>query len=86
MVAKWARDRGEVLKIIFEISQTLSPRDEVANTGIGLSLVKKMVMVKVYGGRVWVESKQGEGSTFLFTLPKQEEAITDAKLKADIAC
>jgi PAS domain S-box-containing protein len=71
-------------KKIFEIFQTLSPRDQVANTGIGLSIVKKIV--KVYGGSVWVESKPGEGSTFIFTLPKQQEETTDAKLKANIAC
>jgi light-regulated signal transduction histidine kinase (bacteriophytochrome) len=71
-------------KKIFEIFQTLSRHDEGASTGIGLSIVKKIV--NVYGGRVWVESSLGEGSTFFFTLPKQEQEITDAKLKANIAC
>lgn len=71
-------------KKIFEIFQTLSRHDESASTGIGLSIVKKIV--NVYGGRVWVESSLGEGSTFFFTLPKQEQELTDAKLKANIAC
>ena len=53
---------------IFKIFQTLSSRDEQENTGIGLTLVKKIV--ELYGGKVWVESEQGEGSTFFFTLPK----------------
>lgn len=52
---------------IFQIFQTLKPRDEVESTGIGLSIVKKIV--EMYGGKVWVESKIDCGSTFYFTLP-----------------
>lgn len=51
---------------IFELFQTLSPGN---GTGVGLALVKKIV--NVHGGRVWVESAVGEGSTFYVTLPKQ---------------
>jgi signal transduction histidine kinase len=54
---------------IFQIFQTLSPRDEFESTGIGLTLVKKIV--DLAGGRVWLESQEGKGATFLFTLPKQ---------------
>ncbi len=53
---------------IFKIFQTLSSRDERENTGIGLTLVKKIV--ELYGGEVWVKSEVGQGSTFFFTLPK----------------
>ena len=52
---------------IFIIFQTLKPRDEFESTGIGLTIVKKIV--GMYGGDVWVESEVGEGSTFHFTLP-----------------
>ncbi|MHC4557665.1 MAG: PAS domain S-box protein [Planctomycetota bacterium] len=55
-------------KKIFKIFQTLSPTDRVDSTGIGLSIVKKIT--ELNGGRVWVESKPDEGSTFFFTLPK----------------
>jgi signal transduction histidine kinase len=53
---------------IFQIFQTLRPRDEQESTGIGLSIVKKIV--EFYSGKVWVESEPGTGSTFWFTLPK----------------
>lgn len=53
---------------IFQIFQKLSNDEGSDSTGIGLSLVKKIV--EIYGGKVWVESKVGEGSTFFFTLKK----------------
>lgn len=54
---------------IFKLFQTLVPRDEFESTGVGLALVKKIV--EMYGGRVWVESQVGRGSTFLFTFPRR---------------
>lgn len=53
---------------IFQIFQTLNPRDEVESTGIGLTIVKKII--DSYGGKIWLESKPGEGTTFFFTNPK----------------
>jgi PAS domain S-box-containing protein len=53
---------------IFQLFQTLAPRDRVESTGVGLALVRKIV--EMYHGRVWVESTIGEGSTFFFTLPR----------------
>jgi PAS domain S-box-containing protein len=53
---------------IFQIFQTLQSRDEYENTGIGLTIVKKIV--NFYHGRIWLTSVPGEGSTFYFTLPK----------------
>lgn len=67
---------------IFRMFQTLSPRDEFESTGVGLTVVKKIV--EMYGGKIWVESKVGEGSTFLFTLPKHKERIKDEKLQTNI--
>jgi len=56
---------------IFKIFQTLVPRDEYESTGVGLSVVKKIV--KLYGGTIWVESELGKGATFFFTFPKESE-------------
>ena len=67
---------------VFKIFETLSPRDRVESTGIGLSIVKKIV--ELNSGRVWVESEVGKGSTFFFTLPRQETETEKEKLQADI--
>lgn len=53
---------------IFQLFQTLAPRDRVESTGVGLALVRKIV--EMAGGRAWVESTPGQGSTFHFTYPK----------------
>lgn len=60
---------------VFQMFQTLAPRDEYESTGVGLALVKKIV--ETWGGRIWLDSTVGEGSTFYFTFPKTADALSD---------
>jgi len=81
-----AKDRGHMIEFsvaddgpgippqfharVFEMFQTLQPRDKVDGSGIGMSIIKKLVEWR--GGRVWIESAEGQrGTTIRFLWPKQ---------------
>ena len=53
---------------IFQIFQTLQRRDDFESTGIGLTIVSKII--KNNGGKIWVESQEGQGTDFYFTIKK----------------
>jgi PAS domain S-box-containing protein len=57
---------------IFQVFQTLNQLSSPARLGLGLSLVKRLA--ERHGGRVWLESALGQGSTFYVSLPKRSQS------------
>jgi len=67
---------------IFDMPQTLSPRDVTEQTRISFSTVR--AIVQMYNGNIWLESNSDKGNVVHFTMPKKERRLEDEKLETRI--
>jgi len=68
-----AEERGKIFEKFYQVDSTATRR--FGGAGLGLSIVKEIV--QLHGGRIWVESEEGKGCTFSFTIPKKRDPLPE---------
>ena len=86
-VKAWVKDSGvgipadEIAKLFQKYRQTTSGKT-AKQKGTGLGLVICKVIVEAHGGKIWVESEEGKGATFTFTLPCADQSAVSGRQQA----
>ncbi len=70
----WVKDNGlgipqEYYNTVFQAFKRLHNKSEYEGTGVGLAICKKII--DIHNGKIWIESQEGVGTTFFFSLPKK---------------
>ena len=85
MAVVYVRDQGRGIapddaRRVFDMFARVGPVTEVEGTGVGLAIARRAVQRE--GGRIWVESQLGRGSTFYFTLPQAAASDEAGQMRA----
>jgi PAS domain S-box-containing protein len=70
----------EYLEKIFAVFRRLHTQEEITGSGVGLSICRRIV--QRHGGKIWAESRYGEGTSFKFTLPQNSSATSQGSIQA----
>ena len=70
---------AERQNVIFERFIQTDIADKMAREGAGLGLAISKAYIETLGGNIWVESQEGVGSTFLFTLPTKNNSKSESE-------
>lgn len=70
----YVKDNGvgmpsHILDKLFKIDKSISSKGTAGETGSGLGLILCKEFIEKHGGKIWVKSEVGQGSTFYFTMP-----------------
>ena len=75
------KDLPYVFERLYQVDNT---GDEFMGAGLGLGLTIAKEIVTLHGGRIWVESNQGNGSVFSFDLPVAQSILSDSEIQSEI--